>query len=60
MKKVLFLLFIICLSNNLYSQKVIEETYVVKGKVVSKKKYYRLLHIATVNHSKNYFKKQKK
>jgi hypothetical protein len=60
MKKVLFLFLIICLSNDLYSQKVIEETYIVKGKVISKKKYDRLLHIAIVNYRKNYFKNRNK
>jgi hypothetical protein len=57
MKKVLLVLFlIICLLNDSYSQKVIEETYIVKGKVISKKKYDRLLYNAIVNHRKNYFK----
>jgi hypothetical protein len=61
MKKVLLVLFlIICLLNDSYSQKVIEETYIVKGKVISKKKYDRLLHNAIVNHRKNYFKNRDK
>ena len=60
MKKVLLLLLIICLSNNLYSQNVIEETYIVKGKKISKEKYDSLWRKSTENYFKYYFKKQKK
>jgi hypothetical protein len=60
MKKVLFLFLTLCLLNYCYSQKVIEETYIVKGKKISKEKYDSLLYNTIVNHNKNYFKKQKK
>ena len=60
MKKILVLFLTICLFNYSYSQNVIEETYIVKGKKISKEKYDRLLHIATVNFRKNYFKNRNK
>ena len=60
MKKVLFLFLTLCLLNYSYSQKIIEEAYIVKGKVISKKEYDRLLHKATVNFRKNYFKNRNK
>jgi hypothetical protein len=60
MKKVLFLFLIICLSNDLYSQNVIEETYIVKGKKISKEKYDSLWRKVTDDYYKYYLKKQKK
>jgi hypothetical protein len=60
MKKVLFLLLIICLSNESYSQKVIEGTYIVNGKKISKEKYDMLWSKSTKEYFKSYFKKQKK
>jgi hypothetical protein len=59
MKKILFLL-LIFLTNNTYSQNVNNETYIVKGKVISKKKYELLLHKATINYCKNYIKTHNK
>lgn len=61
MKKVLLVLFlIICLLNDSYSQNVIEETYIVKGKKISKEKYDSLWNKSTENYFNYYFKKQKK
>jgi hypothetical protein len=60
MKKTLFLLLLMSLTYNSYSQNVDNETYIVKGKVISKKKYDLLLRRVTINYCKNYIKTQNK
>ena len=58
MKKLLFVLLIICFSNYSYTQKIVDSIiYHWEGKVVSKKKYDILLHKYTINFCKNYNKK---